>query len=122
MHVDAKQPRLGVGDLAQGLSVHVQHLQEGDQRKACLQHRGHVSQRLQVLLSEVVEHPGRETHRPPQTLDQRLLESGLLRRLREVVAALAGGKELLYISERESPVLARQLDFVEGVALLAQPR
>ena len=50
------------------------------------------------------------------------LEARLLRRLREVVATLARGKQLLDVAEREPPVLARLLDLVQRVSLLAQAR
>jgi len=76
---------------------------------------------LDVLFAEMAEHPGREAHRAPQTLDQRRLEAGLGRHRGELVRAAAGRKELVHVPERQPPVLPRLLDLLERVALLAQP-
>ena len=89
--VDAEQARLGVRDLAQRLPVDAHHLEEGHQREAGGQHRRHVAQRLEVLLVEAVQHPGRQAQRPPDALDQRRLEAGLVGGLLSVIAAPRGG-------------------------------
>ena len=122
VHVKAKQPRFGVGELPQRLAVDVQHLEESHQREAGLEHGGHVPQRFDVLLAKVAQHPGGKAHRAPQALDQSLLEAGLGRHLLEGVRPAAGREQLVHIAERKPAVLARLLDRLQGMTLFAQPR
>ncbi len=83
VHVEVEELDLGVGDLRQRLPVHAHELQEGDEREARVEHRGHVAQELEVLLADLLERLGREARRRPDPLDQRRLEPGVLGRLRE---------------------------------------
>ena len=55
MHVEVEEAHLGVGDLGERLAVHAAELEEGHQRKAGVEHRGDVAQRLHVLVGERVE-------------------------------------------------------------------
>ena len=119
VYVEDEQPRLGVGDLAQRLAVDVEHLEEGDHRKAGHEHGRHVAQRLEVVLVESLPPPGREAHAAPETLDQCGLEPGLARGLVEAVVRLPRGKQLFDEPERQPAVLARLLDLLQGVAVLA---
>ena len=105
VHVEMEEAHLRLRDLADGLGVHPDELQHRDEREAGAEHPADPLHRFDVLL---VERPLDRRRRPQQrhhALDQRLLEPGLLRRLRPGTVALPSGQQILDEAERE-PALA----------------
>jgi hypothetical protein len=119
--VEVEQPDLGVRDLLDRLPVDAHELEEGDEREARAEHRRDVAQQLQVVLGDVLELVLADADRLPHAREQRGLESGLLGRLLERVAAVAGREQVLHVAEREPPGARGLLERLERIAARAQP-
>ncbi len=122
MHIDVKQPHLGVGDPRQRLSVHARELQEGHERESGREHGGGVPERLDVVLGEVLEALAGEAEAGPEALDQRGLEAGGLGRVIEGACAVAVGEHVLEEAVGQAALLGRLADLLELVAAAAQSR
>jgi len=120
VHVDVEEAHLGVGDLGHGLAVDAAELQEGDEREAGIEHRGHVAERLDVLLGLVLDRGRREADAGPEAPDQLGLEPGGVRGVAEPARLLAVREELLHEAVRQAPLARCLADLLEGVAALPQ--
>ena len=122
VHVEVEEPRLGVRDLGQRLSIHARELQERDEREAGIEHGRDVAERLHVLRREMVERLCGEPEARPDPRDQSGLEPRLLGDLVERARLAVVREQLLDEPVREPPLLAGAANLLERVPALAQPR
>jgi hypothetical protein len=100
-----EEAHLGVRHLGDRLAVDPDELEEGDQGEPGGQHRGDVTEELEVLLGDVLERVEVEARGRVDALDQRGLEAGVASRLVERVATARLGEQVLDVAEGEPPAL-----------------
>ena len=122
MHVEVKEPYLGVRDLGERLAVHPHELEKGHERKARLHDGGHVAQGLHVVVGELVETRGGQAEAYPEALDQLRLQARLAGRLLERAPLLGAGEDLLDVAIGQPALLTGLPDLSKPMAALAQPR
>ncbi len=121
VHVEMKEPDLGVGDRPQRLAVDAHELQEGDGRQPGIDDRRDVAQQLQVVLGDGLELHLGDAHGRPDTLDHRRLEARLPRCLREGVRPVGAREHVLHVAEGQATALGRLAQGLQRIPAVAQP-
>ena len=122
MHVEVKEPHLGVGDAPQRLGVDADELQEGDEWEASGEHPGAVAKSLHVVGVEQTLALQRGAEDDEDALDQFGLEAGLRGHLLDGDLLLGLGEEVLGEAEGEPALAARPLQLLQRVPALTHPR